>query len=67
MTAKDFRATLDGLGLSQARLGRLLRVDKATPNRWAKGLVAVPASVALLLRLLDSGAVDLEALEKLEP
>jgi len=65
MTSKDYRATLDALGLSQARLGRLLETDKSTPSRWATGAVPVPRSVALLLRLMERGAMTIEDLEAL--
>lgn len=63
MTAADYRATLAALDLSQARLGRLLRLDKSTPNRWATGAAPVPRSAELLLRLLASGRVTLGELE----
>lgn len=65
MTPKAYRETLASLGLSQARLGRLLRADKATPNRWATGAVAVPRAVELLLLLLASGRVTLDEIEAL--
>lgn len=49
MTLREYRAALDALGLSQARLARILETDKSTPNRWATGVVPVPRAVALLL------------------
>jgi len=65
MTAKHYRETLEAIGLSQARLGRLLSLDKATPNRWAQGTAPVPQAVALLLMLVASGRVTLDELEAL--
>lgn len=65
MTAAEYRAALDALGLSQARLGRLFGVDKNTPNRWAMGAVAVPGAVALILRAMLAGLLTIEALEAL--
>lgn len=65
MTADDYRATLAALGLSQARLSRLLKVDKATPNRWALETAPIPRAVELLLRALASGRLTVEDLEAL--
>lgn len=65
MPAKDYRETLARLGLSQARLGRLLELDKNTANRWAMGSVPVPKAVALLLLLMASGEVTIDELEAL--
>ena len=50
MTPAAYRATLAGLGISQARLSRLLDADKSTPNRWATGAVPVPRAIVLLLQ-----------------
>lgn len=63
VTPSDYRTTLAGLGISQARLGRLLKVNKDTPTNWGQGRTDVPQSVALLLRLLASGVVTIEQLE----
>lgn len=65
MNPSDYRAALAALGLTQAAFGRLLALDKATPNRWATGAVPVPRSVALLLQLLASGKVTLADIESL--
>lgn len=66
MTGDDFRATLGRLGISQAAIGRLLRVDSSTVFRWAQETFPAPWWVVLLLRLLEAGAItqaDLEAPE----
>jgi hypothetical protein len=62
MTSADYRATLAALGISQARLSRLLCVDKGTTTRWAYN-TRVPEAVALLLRLMMNGTVPIEYLE----
>lgn len=49
MRPEAFRAALAALDLTQARLGRLLGVDKMTPNRWATGVRPIPRTVELLL------------------
>lgn len=65
MTPAQFRATLTALNLSQARLGRLLKVNKDTPTNWATGRSEIPGAVALLLELLARGTVTVEDLEAL--
>ena len=49
MTAKQFRATLRRLALSQRQLALRLRVDVTTVNRWARGRGPIPETVSLLL------------------
>lgn len=63
MTPTTYRATLSDLGLSQARLGRLLGVNKDTPTNWGKGDAEIPRAVALLLGLMAAGTVTIEGLE----
>jgi transcriptional regulator with XRE-family HTH domain len=63
MTPEHFRSTLSALGITQARLGRLLCLDKNTANRWATGSAPIPRAVALLLRLVEDGHVSIVALE----
>lgn len=65
MTAPDFRATMAALGISQARLNRLLKLDKNTANRWSTGLAPVPQAVALLLTLIALGRVTMADIENL--
>ncbi|MGH7746515.1 MAG: hypothetical protein ACREQ5_17400 [Candidatus Dormibacteria bacterium] len=63
MTATEYRSALAALDLSQARLARILAADRNTPSRWATGRVAVPASVAILLRLALAGRLTLAQIE----
>lgn len=65
MTPVDYRATLATLGISQARLGRLLSVNKDTPTNWSKGNTEIPTAVALLLELMARGDVSIDQLEAL--
>lgn len=65
MTPTDYRNTLAALGISQARLGRLVKVNKDTPTNWAKGNTEVPGAVALVLRALAAGIVTIDQLEEL--
>jgi len=64
MTPKAYREALAALGMSQARLGRLLACDKATPNRWAMGTAPVPRAVELLLLALCAGRLTIDDLER---
>ena len=69
MTPTDYRNTLAALGISQARLGRLVKVNKDTTTNWAKGGAKgnseVPGAVALILRALSAGLVTIDQLEAL--
>lgn len=65
MTPADYRNSLAALGITQARLGRLLRVNKDTPTNWSKGKTEIPIAVALLLKSMVAGALTIEGLEAL--
>ena len=49
MTAPEFRAALDRLGLTQTGAARLLGVDARTARRWALGEREVPEPARRLL------------------
>ena len=57
MTAAQFRAELEALGLRQVDFVRLLGIlsgqegDAGTINRWAKGRRAIPPTVTAILAL----------------
>lgn len=57
MTAKQFQAVIDRLGLSQLGAARLFGADGRTARRWALGERSVPGPVAILLRLLLAGKI----------
>ena len=60
MTANQFRAALDRLGLSQLGAARLFGTGERTPRRWALGERSVPPAIAILLRLLIAGKIGVE-------
>jgi len=49
VTARQLRAALKRLGLSQTALGRLVEVDPRTVRGWVGGRHRVPGAIALLL------------------
>jgi len=57
MTAKQFQAAIDRLGLSQVGAARLLGADPRTARRWALGERSVPEPVAIILRLMLAGKI----------
>ena len=63
MTAKQYRAALDKLGLSQLAAGRLFAVGARTSRRWALDEARVPVAVAMVLHLLVREVITLEDLE----
>ena len=66
MTPTQFRAALNAAGLSQARFGRLIGVNKDTPTNYASGSTAVPGAVAIVAELLARGVVSVEQIEALK-
>lgn len=61
MTAKQYRAALAALGLTQNQFGELLGVHKGSGRRWASLGVTGPAS--RILRVLAAGKMKLKDLE----
>ena len=53
MTADEYRAAIEALGLTQVAAGRLVGATDRASRRWAGG-GEIPGSVAILLRLLLS-------------
>jgi DNA-binding transcriptional regulator YiaG len=52
MTADQFRAAIDKLGLSQPAAARLLGVDDRTSRLWANGQCKIPTPAARFLQYL---------------
>lgn len=52
MTADEYRASIETLGLSQVAAAKLLGVDDRTSRRWATGERDVPPPAARFLRYL---------------
>ncbi len=63
MTAKQFQAAIDRLGLSQVGAARLVGADPRTARRWALGERSVPKSVAIILRLMLAGKITADDIE----
>ena len=64
MTAKQFRAALDRLNISQLGAAKLFQSNERTVRRWAIGERSVPATVAIMLKLMVAGkitAADIES------
>lgn len=63
MTAKQFQAAIDRLGLSQLGAARLFGADGRTARRWALGERSVPEPVAIILRLLLAGKITTDDID----
>lgn len=63
MTANQYRAALDKLGLTQVGAARLFGVNDVTSRRWAKS--GVTGTAVILLRLLLDGKITVEDVEAL--
>ena len=65
MTAKQYRAAIERLGLSQERAGELLGASKRSGQNWAAN--GPPPAEAILIRLMLAGKVtagDIEGARK---
>lgn len=51
MIAKEFKSRRQALGLNQTDLARVLGVHRLTVHKYEHGLLDVPQTVALVLRL----------------
>ena len=66
MTPLTFRTIRKSLGLSQAEMAYLLRIeDRQTISRYERGKRKVSGPVSLLMDLLDIGAVKVAEIEGL--
>lgn len=64
MTATQFRAALSRLDLSQIGAARMVGADPRTARRWALGERPIPECVAILLRLMLSGKITADDIER---
>ena len=64
MTAKQFQAAIDRLGLSQVGAAKLVGADPRTARRWALGERSVPESVAIILRLMLAGKISVDDIRR---
>lgn len=67
MTAKQFQAAIDRLGLSQVGAARLFGSDPRTARRWALGERSIPEPVAILLRLMLAGIITADDIKGVSP
>lgn len=67
MTAKQYRAALEALEMTQEGLGDLFRIGPRTSRRWAAGDARIPATAALLLKLMVLGRVKPQEIARLRP
>ena len=64
MTAKQFNAAIERLGLSQVGAADLLGVTGRTCRRYAAGDAIIPEPTAKLLRLALAGKISLTDIAK---
>ena len=57
MTSAELRAWRTSLGISQAMLARLLKVDVMTVSRWERGVRSIPPFLDLALEHLEPAIV----------
>jgi hypothetical protein len=63
VTAKQFRALLAKLEMSQRAAARLFRVNERTSRRWASGDLKVRQDVAENLVKLQNGSITKEDID----
>jgi hypothetical protein len=64
MTAKEYLAALDRLGLSQVGAAPLIGLSRRQAQRLAAGESKVPPAIAKLLRLVLAGKISLDDLRR---
>ena len=64
MTANEYRAALDRLGLTQTGVAWLFRPDERTSRRWARG-ERVQGGVQILIELLLDRTISVRDLERI--
>jgi len=60
MTADEYRAALDKLGINQQAASRFFGVGARTSRRWVAGEARIPNPVAMLLQLMVKKKLKLE-------
>ena len=64
MTAKQFNAAIERLGLSQVGAAKLIGITGRTCRRYAAGDAEIPEPTAKLLRLAIDGKISVVDIEK---
>ena len=57
MTPDQFRTALETAGVDYYEAARLFRHDERTIRKWAAGQRSIAPTVAILVRLLESGKI----------
>jgi len=66
MSPHQYRAALAKLDISQVKAAHLLGVDPRTSRAWALDQARIPASVAIVLRLMVKGRITVEDVEQVK-
>jgi hypothetical protein len=64
MKGLEFRETLKTLGLTQADASRIFGFDQRSSRRWASGKRDVPYFLVMLLRMMISGTINADDIER---
>lgn len=62
MTAKDYQKIKDKLGWSHPVMGEKLGISRRCSQRYAYGKAPIPKAIAIVLKLVNAGTLDPEAL-----
>ena len=65
MTANEYCAALERLGLTQTGAASLFRADERTSRRWARGERSVQGGVQILIELLLDRTISVRDLERI--
>ena len=64
MKGLEFRETLKTLGLTQAEASCLFGFDQRSSRRWASGKRDVPYFLVIMLRMMVSGTINADDIER---
>ncbi len=64
MTARQFRSSIDKLGLTQLAAARMLGCNARTARRYVLGERSIPPAVEKLLKLALAGKITIEEIER---
>jgi hypothetical protein len=64
MKGLEFRETLKTLGLTQADASRIFGFDQRSSRRWASGKRDVPYFLVMMLRMMISGTINADDIER---
>jgi hypothetical protein len=64
MKGLEYRETLKTLSLTQAEASRIFGFDQRSSRRWASGKRDVPYYLVIMLRMMVSGTIDADDIER---